>query len=105
MHNANLVPRFSQTEGLTELRDAHFSTGFYPRIYRVCRNITAYAAICLIGKCRFDYKSRYDEARQELAEGLSNGSIKRKFHVIEGGIERAPAAISLLFSGGNTGKL
>jgi hypothetical protein len=53
----------------------------------------------------FDYKSRYDEARRELAKGLSNGSIKRKFHVIEGGIERAPAAIPLLFSGGNTGKL
>jgi hypothetical protein len=62
------------------------------------------ADICLI-ECRFDYKSRYDEARRELAKGLSNGSIKRKFHVIEGGIERAPAAIPLLFSGGNTGKL
>ncbi|KAG5642578.1 hypothetical protein DXG03_002529 [Asterophora parasitica] len=53
----------------------------------------------------FDYASRYPEAIQELAAGLSDGSIKRKFHIVEGGIEQAPKALPLLFSGGNTGKL
>ncbi|KAG5638779.1 hypothetical protein H0H81_010200 [Sphagnurus paluster] len=53
----------------------------------------------------FDYASRYPEAIKELAAGLSDGSIKRKFHIVEGGIEQAPVALPLLFSGGNTGKL
>ncbi|KAF5381955.1 hypothetical protein D9615_004350 [Tricholomella constricta] len=53
----------------------------------------------------FDYAARYPEAIQELAQGLSDGSIKRKFHIVEGGIEQAPVALPLLFSGGNTGKL
>jgi len=53
----------------------------------------------------FDYASRYQEARRELAEGISNGSIKRKFHIVEGGVEQAPAALPMLFTGGNTGKL
>ncbi|RDB26061.1 NADP-dependent alkenal double bond reductase P1 [Hypsizygus marmoreus] len=53
----------------------------------------------------FDFTARYGEAIQELAAGLSDGSIKRKFHIVEGGIEKAPVALPLLFSGGNTGKL
>ncbi|KAF8739407.1 hypothetical protein AX14_009779 [Amanita brunnescens Koide BX004] len=53
----------------------------------------------------FDYRSRYPEARQELAKGISNGSIQRKFHIVEGGVEQAPVALPLLFNGGNTGKL
>ncbi|KAG6842302.1 hypothetical protein C0991_010590 [Blastosporella zonata] len=53
----------------------------------------------------FDYASRYPEAIDELSAGLIDGSIKRKFHIIEGGIEQAPKSLPLLFSGGNTGKL
>jgi len=53
----------------------------------------------------FDYTSQYPEAMRELAAGLEDGSIKRKFHIIEGGIEQAPKALPLLFNGGNTGKL
>lgn len=52
-----------------------------------------------------DYVSEYPAALEELAKGLSTGAIKRKFHIIEGGIEQAPIALPLLFSGGNTGKL
>lgn len=44
-------------------------------------------------------------AIKELSRGLSNGTIKRKFHIVEGGIEQAPIALPMLFSGGNTGKL
>lgn len=53
----------------------------------------------------FDYASEFPVAIQELAKGLSDGSIKRKFHIVEGGIEQAPIALPMLFSGGNTGKL
>jgi len=55
--------------------------------------------------CRMDYTSEYPAAVEELARGLSSGTIKRKFHIIEGGIEQAPVALPMLFSGGNTGKL
>jgi len=52
-----------------------------------------------------DYTLEYPAAIKELAKGLSSGSIKRKFHIIKGGIEQAPVALPMLFSGGNTGKL
>lgn len=52
-----------------------------------------------------DYTSEYPAAIEELAKGLSSGAIKRKFHIVEGGIEQAPVALPMLFSGGNTGKL
>lgn len=55
--------------------------------------------------CRMDYTSEYPAAMEELAKGLSSGAIKRKFHIVEGGIEQAPVALPMLFSGGNTGKL
>ncbi|PPQ66557.1 hypothetical protein CVT24_007122 [Panaeolus cyanescens] len=53
----------------------------------------------------FDYISEYPVALNELSKGLSSGAIKRKFHIIDGGIEQAPVALPMLFSGGNTGKL
>lgn len=52
-----------------------------------------------------DYEDRYPEALTALRKGLVSGSIKRKFHIVEGGIEQAPKALPMLFSGGNTGKL
>ena len=60
--------------------------------------------INLIG-ISLDYAAEFPKAYAELAKGLSQGHIKRKFHIIEGGIEKAPAALPLLFQGGNTGKL
>lgn len=52
-----------------------------------------------------DYASEYADAIKELSKGIQSGAIKRKFHVVEGGIEQAPVALPMLFSGGNTGKL
>ncbi|KAJ7773258.1 alcohol dehydrogenase [Mycena metata] len=52
----------------------------------------------------FDYAAEFPVAREELTKGLLDGSIKGKFHIVEG-LEQAPSALSLLFSGGNTGKL
>ncbi len=52
----------------------------------------------------FDYAKQYSEARQEIAAWLKDGSFKRRFHVVKG-LQNAPEALNLLFSGGNTGKL
>ncbi|KAJ3547429.1 hypothetical protein NM688_g5404 [Phlebia brevispora] len=51
-----------------------------------------------------DYAKRYEDAREILGKWLTEGSLKRQFHVIEG-IDKCPEALPLLFSGGNTGKL
>ncbi|KAF9223410.1 NAD(P)-binding protein [Gyrodon lividus] len=52
----------------------------------------------------FDYTSQYPKAIADLAAGLGDGTLKRKFHVVEG-IENAPKGLLMLFSGANTGKL
>ncbi|KAF8841215.1 NAD(P)-binding protein [Paxillus ammoniavirescens] len=52
----------------------------------------------------FDYTSQYPKAIGDLASALGDGTLKRKFHVVEG-IENAPKALLMLFSGANTGKL
>ncbi|KAJ6513281.1 alcohol dehydrogenase [Mycena sanguinolenta] len=51
-----------------------------------------------------DYTAEFPAAIEELGRGLADGSIKRKFHIVEG-LEEAPRALPMLFSGGNTGKL
>ncbi|KAF9444824.1 alcohol dehydrogenase [Macrolepiota fuliginosa MF-IS2] len=53
----------------------------------------------------FDYLSEYSIARAEMGKDLASGKIKRRFQIVEGGIEEAPKALPMLFSGGNTGKL
>ncbi len=52
----------------------------------------------------FDYADRFAQARQELSSWIKDGSLKRRFHIVKG-IENAPQALNLLFTGGNTGKL
>ncbi|KAI0783661.1 alcohol dehydrogenase [Abortiporus biennis] len=52
----------------------------------------------------FDFAAKFPTAIQELTKWLTEGKIKRKFHVVEG-LEKAPETLPLLFSGGNTGKL
>ncbi|KAJ7284978.1 hypothetical protein C8J57DRAFT_1290028 [Mycena rebaudengoi] len=51
-----------------------------------------------------DYTSQFPAAIAEMSKGLADGSLKRKFHIVEG-LEQAPVALPMLFSGGNTGKL
>ena len=51
-----------------------------------------------------DYFDRLDEARAEVAAWLGEGKIKSSEHVVEG-LENAPEALNLLFTGGNTGKV
>jgi len=51
-----------------------------------------------------DYLDRFPQAQQEMAGWLSEGRIASAEHVVEG-LERAPEALNLLFTGGNTGKV
>ncbi|KAG6373470.1 hypothetical protein JVT61DRAFT_6623 [Boletus reticuloceps] len=52
----------------------------------------------------FDYASQFPKAIADLSAGIADGTIKRKFHIVEG-LENAPKALLMLFSGDNTGKL
>jgi len=50
-----------------------------------------------------DYMSRSAEAQLELATMVLNGTLRHQEHVVTG-LENAPDALNLLFSGGNHGK-
>ena len=50
-----------------------------------------------------DYAPRFAEAQIELAGLVLNGTLKHREHLIHG-LEKAPEALNLLFSGGNHGK-
>jgi NADPH-dependent curcumin reductase len=51
-----------------------------------------------------DYFDRLAAAQAELAGWLGEGKIKSTEHIVEG-LEHAPDALNLLFTGGNTGKV
>jgi hypothetical protein len=51
-----------------------------------------------------DYFDRMEGAREEMAQWLGEGKIKSSEHIVEG-LEHAPDALNLLFTGGNTGKV
>ena len=51
-----------------------------------------------------DYANEYPVAMKAITEWIEKGSLKRKFHVVDG-LDAAPGALPLLYSGGNTGKL
>lgn len=51
-----------------------------------------------------DYASRFTEAATELGKWKMIGKLKDRQTIVEG-LEKAPEAINMLFTGGNTGKL
>jgi len=51
----------------------------------------------------FDFASRYGEAHVELAAMLLDGRLVHHEHLVEG-LDNAPDALNLLFTGGNHGK-
>jgi NADPH-dependent curcumin reductase CurA len=51
-----------------------------------------------------DYLARFPEAQAEMAGWLASGQLKAREHIVEG-LEHAPDALNLLFTGGNTGKV
>lgn len=52
----------------------------------------------------FDYEKQYPEARKELAQWLSEGKLKRKETIVQGGLGKAEQALVDLYNGVNTGK-
>lgn len=53
----------------------------------------------------FDYAKKYPIALQELGAWLAQGKLKRKEHIIPGGLEATPQALVNLYEGANTGKM
>jgi len=51
-----------------------------------------------------DYADRYGEAQGQLLTWLLEGKLHHAEHVLDG-LDRAPEALNLLFTGGNTGKV
>ncbi len=51
-----------------------------------------------------DYLDRFPAAQLEVAGWIAEGKIKSSEHIVEG-LEKAPDALNMLFSGGNTGKV
>jgi NADPH-dependent curcumin reductase CurA len=51
-----------------------------------------------------DYIPRFPEAQAQMGAWIAAGRIKFRTHVVEG-LENAPEALNLLFTGGNTGKV
>ena len=51
-----------------------------------------------------DYLDQFPEAQLEMAGWVSEGLVKHAEHVVEG-LERAPEALNLLFTGANKGKV
>ncbi|HEX3426136.1 MAG TPA: NADP-dependent oxidoreductase [Acidimicrobiales bacterium] len=51
-----------------------------------------------------DYLDRFPEAQLQMAVWAAEGRIKHKEQLVKG-LERAPEALNLLFTGGNTGKV
>jgi NADPH-dependent curcumin reductase CurA len=51
-----------------------------------------------------DYLDRFLEAQMRLGQLVAEGRIKHREHVVEG-LEHAPEALNLLFSGANNGKV
>ncbi|KAB8244505.1 hypothetical protein BDV35DRAFT_394891 [Aspergillus flavus] len=53
----------------------------------------------------FDYAKKYPIALKDLSEWLTQGKIKRKEHIVPGGLEAAPQGLVDLYGGVNTGKM
>jgi NADPH-dependent curcumin reductase len=51
-----------------------------------------------------DYMGRFPEGQAEMAGWVAAGKVKFATHIVDG-LERAPEALNMLFTGGNTGKV
>ena len=50
-----------------------------------------------------DFRSRWADALAHMARLLAEAKLKTRFTVVDG-VENAPKAMGMLFSGGNVGK-
>ena len=59
----------------------------------------------MTGMVVFDYADRYPEAMREMVGWYQAGKLKTKEQIVEGGVEKFPEALLMLFKGENLGKL
>jgi hypothetical protein len=59
----------------------------------------------MTGMVVFDYASRYGDAVREMANWMQAGKLKSREHIVEGGLQKFPETLLMLFSGENLGKL
>ncbi|KAF2726869.1 NADP-dependent leukotriene B4 12-hydroxydehydrogenase [Polyplosphaeria fusca] len=52
-----------------------------------------------------DYAAQWPQAKEQIAQWLSEGKLKRKETIVKGGLSKAEQALIDLFNGVNTGKL
>ena len=78
-----------------------YSTGDFPQI---SLGTIIVKRLQVRGFLIFDYASRFMEAAKQLGQWKMFGKIKDRETIVEG-LEKAPEAINMLFTGGNTGKL
>lgn len=53
----------------------------------------------------FDFAKEYPQAIKEMNRWVKEGKLVRHYHLVEGGIGKAPGALVALFEGRNQGKL
>jgi hypothetical protein len=51
-----------------------------------------------------DYLDRFEEGQMKIIEWVAEGKLQAREQIVDG-LERAPEALNMLFTGGNTGKL
>ncbi|KAH8703481.1 alcohol dehydrogenase [Talaromyces proteolyticus] len=89
--------------------------------FAICGHISQYSAakpegprsimmiigqrVTMQGFIVFDYAKQYPAALKELGQWLVEGKIKRKEHIIKGGLEACPQGLVDLYAGVNTGKM
>ncbi|KAK5086762.1 hypothetical protein LTS08_007175 [Lithohypha guttulata] len=61
--------------------------------------------IRMIGFIVFDYAKEYSSAREELAQWVREGKLKRGETILEGGLKEAERGLVKLYEGANTGKM
>ena len=58
----------------------------------------------MAGFVYYDYMDEFPAAIEQMAESLVKGEMVYRTHLIQG-LQKAPEALQLLFSGGNSGKV
>mgnify|MGYP003339855837 CR=1 FL=1 len=53
----------------------------------------------------FDWAARFPEAVRQIAGWMREARLQSREHLLEGGVQRFPEALNMLFSGDNFGKL
>ena len=104
----NYVFRYRYAQGTSTLYQSHWSACQDARIHCVWFERILFSHLCscfFYSLDSFDYAEDFPVALEEMRGDLISGKLKRHFHKIEGGIEEAPKALPMLFSGENVGKL